>query len=1180
MRAFVATLVSIAGLSSLVAVLLLGALIWIFTPAVLGSDSTLIPIVLAALPFVIWLVAIMLLGWRRGRRDSALIAGATEAKPEEARAKANDAALREDEADAGRRLADALGALKTASKGKGGYLYERPWYVMIGPPGAGKTTAIQNSGLDFPLDAGRVRGVGGTRNCDWWIAEQAVLIDTAGRYTTQDTDAASDKAGWERFLDMLRRERPRQPLNGVIVAFGADMLSRLGQDARDENAKAVRSRIKDLETRLGQRLPVYFLVSKIDLVAGFSEFYDDLNRDVRSQVWGMTFPMPSGPAGEAGRFHDEFSALVARLQDRLLERLQAERGPAQRAQIAGFPAQFASLEPVLEPFVRTAFGGSQLDPAPFLRGVYFASGTQEGTPIDRLTGALSRTFGLAPRRASLHSPQAGRSYFLGRLLRDVVFNEARLAARDRGRDRRRLAIQVGAWSLAGLLVVGGGAWGVTQMRAEQARTERLTAAVTAAQAASKGLVFDPVTGGGDLDRVLPYLDDVRRLPDVAGGGTTIFGISQQDKLVSAARDLYGRVLDRVLLPRLLARLEGQMRGGLQKPDYLYEATRVYLMLGREGQLDKGLVTEWMGLDWNELFPGAVGTASRDSLAAHLQSLLDQDFAKYPLDESVVAEARIVFSKLTMAERVYRRLSAAPPVSANWRAVDVLGPAGLPWFATVSGKDLASVGVPGLYTADGLQKSFLPRLPAAIGDAASESWLLGEQSSATAGDPRQLEAGVLDLYAKDYVRRWQSALADIAVQPFKTLKQASDGLNVLSAPNSPIRDLLQSAAKQSEPGTPPAGATLLQTAGKAIQGAAAATGVDPTAATQGAAAAAGQSRLSSVLGAAVSADPAGVVNDLVAASFQPLRGAAGQQLDGDLAHMAELYAQVARAANAAPGSAPAAAADSDPAQRLSADAKLRPEPLSRWLQVIAQSTASLMAGGVKATIAAAANQQLTPFCSKAETRFPFSRGSTAEMPIDDFIRLFGPNGGFDQFFNQHLRPYVDTTRKPWRPVAPDGMTPPVSAGDVAQLQRAAAIRDAFFPAAGGAQTAQGFRFDLLPLSLGAGATSASIEAEGAKVQIDPVMTFAKPVQLQWPAHGSIVLNFEPPSSAATLATDGPWAALRFVARGRLSPGKGPDRMRLSLQQGDKSAEFELRAGSIVNPFGLRELGDFRCPRFAP
>ena len=57
--------------------------------------------------------------------------------------------------------------------------------MFVGPPGAGKTTALLNCGLKFPLaDAAvtpvRVKGVGGTRNCDWWFTDDAVLIDTAG----------------------------------------------------------------------------------------------------------------------------------------------------------------------------------------------------------------------------------------------------------------------------------------------------------------------------------------------------------------------------------------------------------------------------------------------------------------------------------------------------------------------------------------------------------------------------------------------------------------------------------------------------------------------------------------------------------------------------------------------------------------------------------------------------------------------------------------------------------------------------------------------------------------------------------------------------------------------------------------------------------------------------------------
>ncbi|MBC7941247.1 MAG: hypothetical protein H7Z19_16090, partial [Chitinophagaceae bacterium] len=89
-----------------------------------------------------------------------------------------------------------------------------------------------------------------------------------------------------------------------------------------------------------------------------------------------------------------------------------------------------------------------------------------------------------------------------------------------------------------------------------------------------------------------------------------------------------------------------------------------------------------------------------------------------------------------------------------------------------------------------------------------------------------------------------------------------------------------------------------------------------------------------------------------------------------------------------------------------------------------------------------------------------------------------------------------------------------------------------------------------------------------------------VALQWPSKGRISLTFDGEPAAQALANEGPWAALRFVARGRLQPGPVPDRSRLTMELGARSAEFELRTSSIVHPFGMRELAEFRCPQLKP
>ena len=1146
---------SITALGALLGVGLLDVVVWLFSP-LLGEvfDAIWLRCGLVIIPLLVWALTCFLLGRKRESRDAGLLKAATAADPQ---AKGDEAAA-EEEAALREKLTEALAKLKNAAGGKGAYLYDLPWYAIIGPPASGKTTALLNSGLEFPLAEGRIAGVGGTRFCDWWLTERAVLIDTAGRYTSQDSDAEADKAGWERFLDLLKKNRPKQPLNGVLVAFGMDMLSRLDAAQREAHARSVRRRIKELETKLGQRLPVYFLITKSDLLPGFTEFFDDLDKPAREQVWGFTFGVKEG----VEKFSTEFATLSERLMLRLIERLQNERGPSQRAAIAGFPAQFASVETPLKEFAQAAFGGSKLDPAPFLRGVYFTSGTQEGSPLDRLAGALSRSFGLDPSRPAAAMGQKGRAYFLGRPLRDVVFNEAMLAANDHRLEARGRLLQIGSWAASLLLVLAGIGWGWSAINAEGVRSQKVAEAVTAAEQAARAQPLDQVQSP-DLSRVLGYIEASRALPPAAAGEGPAFRLSQQEMLGSGAESAYHRVLDRVLLPRLLARLEQQIREGIQRPDFLYEAVRVYLMLGKQGPMDRGVVTEWFALDWSQSFPGAVNQPGRDALRRHLETMLTGTLATYPLDGALVDEARRVFSRLPMAQRVYARLRPLAENAQAWVPAQPLGAAGQRLFTRPSGRPL-SEGVPGFFTVEGLHRAVLPRLPQAVLEAASEAWVLGPQAAAIASDPRRLEADVLALYAANYVQAWEAMIGDLALPPFASLNAAAEALNLLGAPNSPMKDLLRSIARQLAPGTAPdAPAT-------------------PAAAAAGAAGATA-SRLAAAVGALTSGG-ATAVAAVVEPHFQPLREASGQPLDGVLAILNDLYVQVARLANSAPGTVPPQMMGLDAGQRLLAETQRQPQPIRSWLSAMAQSTGRARAGGAQAAIAAAASggggggggASLNQVCRGIEQRFPFRRMANApDMPADDFIRLFAPGGMFDQFFTQHIRPYADTTQRPWRPVAVEGLPPAISAADLAQFQRAAAIRDAFFPTG----VASGFRFQLLPQGLQAGVTAGSLDASGSRHALTPDGS-GRPIDLSFPALHPVTLTFDPPSGQGDLAYDGAWSTLKLVFLHRLTATAAPDRFRLMVQRGERSVEFLLQAGSSINPFGLREMLEFRCPAFLP
>ncbi|MCX7283982.1 MAG: type VI secretion system membrane subunit TssM, partial [Novosphingobium sp.] len=248
------------------------------------------------------------------------------------------------------RMAEALASLRSGSGKRRDYLYNRPWYVIIGPPGAGKTTALLNSGLRFPLSDQSFKGVGGTRNLDFWFADEAVMVDTAGRYTTQDSDNAADAKGWTSFLGLMKRHRPLSPVNGVIVAIGVDELLQADRAGLDRHAALVRRRLTEVRATLEVAVPVYLLLTKADLIAGFSEFYDDLDVEGRRAVLGATLPVEvKRPSSDD--VVGAFDAVVAAQQARQAKRLFEEVDQTRRSLILGFPAQLGALRNRVARFV-------------------------------------------------------------------------------------------------------------------------------------------------------------------------------------------------------------------------------------------------------------------------------------------------------------------------------------------------------------------------------------------------------------------------------------------------------------------------------------------------------------------------------------------------------------------------------------------------------------------------------------------------------------------------------------------------------------------------------------------------------------------------------------------------------------------------------------------------------------
>ncbi|HYZ24857.1 MAG TPA: ImcF-related family protein, partial [Rhodopila sp.] len=716
----------------------------------------------------------------------------------------------------------------------------RPWYLLIGASGAGKTTLVAGAGLCAAAGTGVLSGIGATRSCAWWHSDDVLVLDTPGRYTTQDIDPPADRIGWSGIIELLGEVRSIAPPGGILIVISTPDLLGSGTPAL---VPAIQARVQDIHGILGPATRCHLIVTGLDQLTGFGKFFAGLPRPERAAPWCL-------PASDATSFPAQFHTEVSRLERRLFERLEAEPSAAGRASLMTFPGSFAALQ----------------------------------QPLAILLAAC----GTAP--CSICFTAAAERSFVTDLFKGLVRHGTGPVSRSTA-ARRLASLTISAFAA---LTAGFYLWSAWSGGGQ--RINVMTEAVSNVTRQAATLSLDPVTNA-DLRPVIPLLDQAAAVAGTADV-RPLFGLVRTADPGTAGRQLYRNALHRILLPRLLWRLAAHMRDSGAHPDVLYETTRIYLMLGGAGPMDKDLVREWMRQDWQVQYRR--DPALQNALLAHLDALLSAPLPPVPLQADLIAEARQIFARISPAQRAYARirLSAAARQVPSWRPSDALGPVGLALFSRPSGRPLTD-GIPGFYTVNGFHTVLLPALDSAAQTIASEAWVTGQPAAA---QTRTMQRDIVRLYEIDYAQTWDALLADLNVTPLKSISQAAQDLYVLAAPQSPLRALLAGIVRQltlSRPlrGTPPA----------PLPGETA---------------------------------PPGWEIDRRYAGLRDLVGdGPGAPIGQALRALNDMQQQFAKAAASASGLA-VLAGQPDPAPALRTEALRQPEPLARWLTTLAASGASL------------------------------------------------------------------------------------------------------------------------------------------------------------------------------------------------------------------------------------------------
>ncbi|RWX81503.1 type VI secretion system membrane subunit TssM [Neorhizobium lilium] len=1106
--------------------------------ASVNNRLILIGVIIAA-----WLAYLIFTVIRDRRRDKKLVAGI------EGNAEADAAASQQEEVgEIHNSLKEALRLLRRLTKKRFGYIYELPWYVIFGAPGSGKTTALSNSGLKFPLGdalgSNSVQGIGGTRNCNWWFTDEAILIDTAGRYTTQDDLNGTAKAGWEGFLGLLRKYRRSQPINGALVTLSTGDLMTPDPEAQREELRAIRKRLSELDEFLHARVPVYLVLTKADLLDGFVEFFDGFNKSDREQVWGTTFGLDESykAADLPDRFMEEFGLLQERVGAMLIERLQQEPNPELRGRIFRFPAELASLKERLHEVMTELCSGSKLVEPPLLRGVYFASGTQTEETITAATAA----------------PRMRRSYFLSRLFKDVIFDEASLVSRDKRLSGRQLFFRRAAYAAAVLvLAIVLASWTATYFQNATA----LASAEKRIDAYEQLVRGVPVRDVSDADflRILPALDNLAAVTTDFSKGRVwpiSFGLDQESKVAGRQRDAYQRALNALLLPRMLVQLQKQMTDTTDVKR-TFDALKLYGMLGGLGPMNAEFASLKSEDMFTALYPGEGRAAAREALIAHASAMAKGSLPPIELDNALVAKARETVRAQSTADRAYdiladHRQSRALPA---WSPATALGPLGEKAFERASGAPITD-GIPGLFSAAGYRAVVLAKISDAAREAIDEQWVRGAANTAGITVDTVAQAA-LQLYFDKFEQRWSTILVDMRVKPSQTIADAAETTRILASEPNPIESVAKSIV----------GATDLRGPSAEV---ASANNDDLPAST-------------TVLASAANApDPFARLREALDASFgqSPLpdqsKDAPKSQIGQLKPALQKVQEQLSRATTSTAEVAKVFDVDgqlTNANQDLLQQARRLPAPVDTWMAGVAADVGSLAVKSARTRINDAWTAEGASFCSNAVAgRYPFDRESPRDIAMSDFVRLFGPKGLFKTFFASKLAAFVDTSATPWGWKGTFGSAS-IPSEAIAQFENADKINRAFFP--DGSENPS-ISIDIKPIALSENANAVMLEIEGERV-----VYFHGPIQsksITWPstqASNVSRLAFQPGGWQQALTKNGDWSPFRLFDDANISM-QGDNLFRAKYQQNDQTAEFDVQFGSVLNPFKLGALNAFSCP----
>lgn len=264
---------------------------------------------------------------------------------------------------------------------------------------------------------------------------------------------------------------------------------------------------------------------------------------------------------------------------------------------------------------------------------------------------------------------------------------------------------------------------------------------------------------------------------------------------------------------------------------------------------------------------------------------------------------------------------------------------------------------------------------------------------------------------------------------------------------------------------------------------------------------------------------------------------------------------------------------NPLTTLYSYAQQLPEPVASWAKQVADDTWFTLINDSRNHI----NQQwhdsvLHEYQSTIAQRYPFDSKGTQDITITDFNQFFATHGTLNQFVENYLKPFLDTSKPEWTLKESNNYVLPISNDVLNELIRANIVTNMFF--SNESETSK-IEFSLQKLSLDP--IVANLHLSIGENSLVDTQDSDSLTHFSWPQPNAKLVLSSIEGNHYELDEAGPWAFFKMLQKVNvLVDEQDPSSLQILFEINGNSGRYLLKTENQVNPFIPGILNGFRLP----